>query len=314
MTGPHNPNIQQAGLAPGQGQHGLNGQQEAGTVPAPALQDGPPAPEAPRLPIAEDPNVTRGDSVVSRDEYQKLLDEREESNRRIAALEAHLIAGKSNAPSNFTSMKTTLSVPSLEKGMSWQDYKFKVELWKQMQPVPLEAMGWCLINSLPQQDDRYLQQRITDAIGMDAISSKDGADKVVEQLGILIRNPTFVRLVEWDYAWSTVKQGSKTFDAFVTRVRNLAKESQEEFGLELPKGIIAAKLLGGCSQMSPDNIGNITQGIDILKEGQDKASDVSRKIEDAIRKHISTVRVFQEKPRPTQIWPQCKSCTSYPTV
>ena len=118
----------------------------------------------------------------------------------------------------------------------------------------------------------------------------------MQQLGQLIRNPTFVRLVEWDVAWANVKQGSKTFDGFVTQVRNLAKESKEEFGLELPRGIIAAKLLGGCSQMSPENIGVITQGLDIIKEGQDASNDVSRKIEEAIRKHISTVKVFMDKP------------------
>ena len=193
----------------------------------------------------------------------------------------------------YSTMKTTITVPTLEKGMSWADYKFRVQMWKQTKPIPPESMGWCLLHALPHNDDRYLQQRIVDAVSAPAICTKEGADIVVEALGNLIRNPTFVRLVEWDIAWSSIKQGTKSFDAFVTRVRNLAKESKEEFGLELPKGIIAAKLLGGCSQMSAENIGVITQGLTITgKEGQGNGEDVSRDVEEAIRKHISTVRVF----------------------
>ena len=249
--------------------------------------------ETETTPRIEDQVLLRQDSVVTREEYLKLLKEKEEYNNRIKVLEQAFSSAGSSA-SHYSTMKTTIPVPCLERGMTWQDYKFRVELWKQARPVPPESMGWCLINALA-SDDRCLQQRITDAIGVAALSHKDGADKVVEQLGVLIRNPTFVRLVEWDYAWSNIRQGSKSFDHFVTKVRNLAKESQDEFALELPKGVIAAKLLGGCSQMSPENIGTITQGIDIIKEGQDKQGDVSRTIEEAIRKHISTVRVFADK-------------------
>ena len=166
-------------------------------------------------------------------------------------------------------------------------------MWKQTQPIPPESMGWCLLHALPHNDERFLQQRIVDLVSAPAICTKEGADIVVEALGTLIRNPTFVRLVEWDLSWSSIKQGTKSFDAFVTKVRNLAKESKEEFGLDLPKGIIAAKLLGGCSQISAENIGVITQGLTITgKEGQGNGEDVSRAVEEAIRKHISTVRVF----------------------
>ena len=253
-------------------------------------------------PHAQDPALTRQQSEVSRTEYDRLLKEKDDQDKRLKALEDQVKSNNGPGASHYATMKTTISVPTLEKGMTWADYKFRVQLWQQARPVPPESMGWCLINALPTSDGRYLQQRIVDAIGIGAVSQKDGADLVVEELGRLIRNPTFVRLVEWDVAWATVKQGSKTFDAFVTQVRNLAKESKEEFGLELPKGIIAAKLLGGCSQMSPDNIGVITQGLDILVEGQDATSDVSRKIEEAIRKHISTVRVFTDRPnRPNHV-------------
>ena len=247
----------------------------------------------------QDPQaLARQQTEVSRLEYDRLK-EKEDQERRLKALEDQIQTNAAPGASHYATMKTTITVPSLEKGMSWQDYKFRVELWKQARPVPPESMGWCLINALPSNDGRCLQQRIVDAIGINTLSTKEGADQVVQQLGQLIRNPTFVRLVEWDVAWANVKQGTKTFDGFVTQVRNLAKESKEEFGLELPKGIIAAKLLGGCSQMSPENIGVITQGLDILKEGQDAASDVSRKIEEAIRKHISMVKVFSDKPHGT---------------
>ena len=87
-----------------------------------------------------------------------------------------------------------------------------MNIWKQGRPVQPEQMGWCLLNALPKGDERCLKQRIVAAIGLEALGEEDGAEKVINELGELIRNPTFVRLVEWDYAWANLKQGAKTFD------------------------------------------------------------------------------------------------------
>ena len=240
--------------------------------------------------------LQRQNTEVSRAEYDRLLSEKLNQDRRLERLERQMTAS-TNAPPQYSTMtKTTIPVPTLEKGMSWMEYKFNVNIWKQGRPVQPEQMGWCLLNALPKGDDRCLKQRIVAAIGLEALGEEDGADKVINELGELIRNPTFVRLVEWDYAWANLKQGAKTFDGFVTKVRELVKESEEEFNLNIPKGLVAAKLLAGCSQLTPDNIGVITQGMDIIKEGQDASTDIARKVEAAIRRHVSTVKVFSDKP------------------
>lgn len=176
--------------------------------------------------------------------------------------------------------------------MTWLDYKFSVDLWKRGKPVAPEQMGWCLLNALPStKNHRHLRKRIMEKIGFSALEAEDSAVQVVNALGELIGSPHFIRLVEWEHNWSNAVQGTKSFDAFVTKVRELAHEAEDEFNIQIPKNLIAVKMLSGRDQVSPQNIDLITQGISMMQEGQ----MTSKLVEQSIRNHVSTVKVFQKQ-------------------
>ena len=119
-------------------------------------------------PVPGDNQLQRQNTEVSRAEYDRLLSEKLTQDRRLERLERQMTAGTTAPPQYSTMTKTTIPVPTLEKGMSWMEYKFNVKIWKQGRPVQPEQMGWCLLNALPKGDDRCLKQRIVAAIGLEA--------------------------------------------------------------------------------------------------------------------------------------------------
>lgn len=142
-------------------------------------------PHAPEGPGRE--QIQRQNTEVSRAEYDRLLMEKQAQDLRLERLERQMTA--TTAPPQYSTMtKTTIPVPTLEKGMSWMEYKFNMNIWKQGRPVAPEQMGWCLLNALPKSDDRCLKQRIVAAIRIEALGEEDGAEKLINELGELIRN------------------------------------------------------------------------------------------------------------------------------
>merc|ERR1719282_650361 len=83
----------------------------------------------------------------------------------------------------------------------------------------------------------------------------------------------------------SIKQGSGTFDKFMTRLRSMKKMAKDEFGFELPQMIMVAKMLQGCSEVTPENIGIITQGIKLESEGQD---NLEAMVEASIKQFVTT--------------------------
>ena len=171
--------------------------------------------------------------------------------------------------SNFVSTRTTFNTPRMEKGMTFEDYEYDVKLWMASGLVAKEKQALLLINEFPSKDERMLKKTVVDAIGIENLAKADGAQRVLEELGKILKSPTFVRLASWLEAFESVKQGSGTFDKFMTRLRSMKKMAKDEFGFELSPMIMVAKMLQGCSQVTPENIGIITQGIKLESEGQD---------------------------------------------
>merc|ERR1719232_1099768 len=177
----------------------------------------------------------------------------------------------------------------MEKGMTFEDYEYDVKLWMASGLVAKEKQALLLINEFPSKDERMLKKTVADAIGFENLAKADGAQRVLDELGKILKSPTFVRLASWLEGFESIKQGSGTFDKFMTRLRSMKKMAKDEFNFELPPMIMVAKMLQGCSQVTPENIGIITQGIKLESEGQD---NLEAKIEASIKQFVTTVGVF----------------------
>ena len=121
--------------------------------------------------------------------------------------------------SNFVSTRTTFNTPRMEKGMTFEDYEYDVKLWMASGLVAKEKQALLLINEFPSKDERMLKKTVADAIGFDNLAKADGAQRVLEELGKILKSPTFVRLASWLEGFESVKQGSGTFDKFMTRLK-----------------------------------------------------------------------------------------------
>ena len=192
--------------------------------------------------------------------------------------------------SNFISTRTTLSTPKMEKGMTYEDYEYDVKIWMASGLVAKDKQALLLINEFPSKDERDMKKTVVDAIGIDNLAKDDGAQRVLDELAKILKCPTFVRLVSWSETFESVKQGSGTFDRFMTKLKGLKKTAKDEFKFDVPPMIMVAKMLQGCSRVTPENIGIITQGLKLDEEGQ----DIETKVEANIKQFVSTVGVFSK--------------------
>ena len=191
---------------------------------------------------------------------------------------------------NFISTTTTLNTPKLEKGMTYEDYEYDVKLWMASGLVAKDKQALLLINEFPSKDDRDMKKTVVDAIGIDNLGKDDGAQRVLDELAKILKCPTFVRLASWLETFESVKQGSGTFDRFMTKLKGMKKMAKDEFKFNVPPMIMVAKMLQGCSRVTPENIGIITQGLKLDEEGQ----DIEAKVEANIKQFVSTVGVFSK--------------------
>ena len=117
--------------------------------------------------------------------------------------------------SNFMSARTTFNTSRMEKGMTFHDYEYDVKIWMASGLVAKDKQALLLINEFPSKDERMLKKTVVDAIGIENLAKTDGAQRVLDELGKILKTPTFVRLASCLEAFESVKQGSGTFDKFI---------------------------------------------------------------------------------------------------
>ena len=72
-------------------------------------------------------------------------------------------------------------------------------------------------------------------------------------------------------------------------IKQMVKMAEEDFGIQLLCKLIAAKLLASSSNITPENVGSITAGLD-LTTGDDAKLD--EKLEVKLRQYSFTVQSF----------------------
>ena len=182
-----------------------------------------------------------------------------------------------------------VNTPKLEVGTTFDMYKFNVRCWQRTVEGQLskKAQATLLVTNLP-DSDKYggLKRIIVEKLSWAKIEVDDGVDNVLDALDTILRSPSFIRLISWNKRWEKLDQGSQNFDKHVLTIRQMVKMAEEDFGITIPSKLIAAKLLSSCSNITPENVGSITNGLD-LTTGEDAKLD--EKLEVKLRQYSSTV-------------------------
>ena len=195
--------------------------------------------------------------------------------------------------SNLTS-KFDIKVPSLEPGMTFEDYKHDVEVWKQFVEgyLPLREQGNALINRLPTTDPKMVKRTIVDRIGLDNIRSDNAVDLILTEMVRILQPEQFSRLVEWMRRFETLSQGNMDYEKFTLKLRLLEKSAREDFKFIIPKEMMVAKLLLGANEVRAHNIGLLTHDLKLTGAGQ--TEDLYVNVENKLRTLIGHTQTFTQ--------------------
>ena len=173
-----------------------------------------------------------------------------------------------------------VNTPKMEVGMTFTVYKFNVRCWQKTIEGQLskKAQATLLVTNLPDTDAfGGLKRIVVEKLGWSNIECPQGVDNVLDTLDAIIRSPSFVRLISWMKRWEKLDQGGSNFDKHVLNIKHHVKMAEEDFGIKLPVKLIAAKLLSSSSNITPENVGSITAGLD-LTTGDDQEQDPKERL------------------------------------
>ena len=139
-----------------------------------------------------------------------------------------------------------VNTPKMEVGMTFMMYKFNVRCWQKTVEGQLtkKAHATLLVTNHPDIDAfGGLKRIVVERLGWNRIECPEGVDNILDTLDSIIRSPSFVRLISWMKIWKKLEQGNQNFDKHVLNIKQMVKMAEEDFGIQLPCKLIAAKLL-----------------------------------------------------------------------
>ena len=161
-------------------------------------------------------------------------------------------------------------VPRLEEGMSWEDYNRQVGLWADMDPAPKDKLGLLLLAALPTKGDRMggLQAVCQDKLGLPAIKSEQGLEKLLGALKEMMVKPTYCRVVEWYEDLCKLRQkGHWDMLQWVNSVRDIVKRAKADLGFDMPDILQVGLLMARCVSIEPGIMASIMSKLTI-KSGE----------------------------------------------
>ena len=234
-------------------------------------------------------------AVLTQEEMEnvrKVLAENEELKRKVTTAESQIAAlrGATAMPQVFIDQHSQAKTPIMKEGMSYARYKFDIECWEKATPKMVKKdRGPKLIACWPEDDGHGgLKKTLVNRLGWDKIEHEDGVTSILNELESIMCCPSWVRAANWQDNWDSLEQGSDPYEAFLNKIREAKKVASDDFGFEVPQVMICSKILRGCKDVTPENVGVITQSVE-FKSTDPKLAD---KLEDQVRKFISSKAVM----------------------
>ena len=225
------------------------------------------------------------------DNVRKVLAENEELKRKVTTAESEIAAMRGAAmPQVFIDQHSQAKTPAMKEGMSYAKYKFDIECWEKATPkMAKKDRGPKLIACWPEDDGHGgLKKTLVNRLGWEKIEHTDGVTTILKELENIMCCPSWVRAANWQDNWDSLEQGADPYEAFLNKIREAKKMAADDFGFEVPQVMICSKILRGCKDVTPENVGVITQSVEFKSDDM----ELSDKLENQVRKFISSKAVM----------------------
>jgi len=182
-------------------------------------------------------------------------------------------------------------VPKILKIMSFEDYKDLVNKSEYMTDKPKKKRAMILTMELPLNDAHGgLQRAVRNKYKNEELMVEGGVKMLMDFLGTILQEQTFVRLRSWMHRWENFRQKpSWSIERYLTEFHTLVSEAKSQFQHDIHPQFQALKLMNGCTEIPEDHVGSLTCLLDI------KAQNFAMEVEKIIRSFVTSRKALGTK-------------------
>ena len=183
-----------------------------------------------------------------------------------------------------------VETPTMKSGMKYSDWVHWVHVWQHSVKISKKEQAMLLLQALPLQTERFgnLQKLVADNLGIEKnIKCSNGVENIVKELDKLYKEEEFPALITFMRKWEGLTQKTGQIEIFFQEVKSLSRDAKDTFGLVIPPMMIAAKLMTGCTELSPENFASIAAAVDFSVNSKGaKDNDANKNIDVIVEKEI----------------------------
>ena len=205
-----------------------------------------------------------------------------------------------------------VETPTMKQGMKYPDWVHWVHVWQHSVKIPKREQAMLLLQALPLHTERFgnLQKLVADNLGIEAnIKCSKGVENIIKELDKLYKEEEFPALITFMRKWESLTQKTGQIEVFFQEVKSLTRDARDTFGLVIPPMMIAAKLMTGCTELTPEHFASIAASVDFTVNAKgakdiDPNKNIDVKVEKEIRKFINnlgSLSVGSMKNRPKNV-------------
>ena len=191
----------------------------------------------------------------------------------------------------------SIETPTMKTGMKYADWVHWVHIWQHSVKVSKKEQAMLLLQALPLHTERFgnLQKLVSDNLGIETnIKCRQGVENIIRELDKLYKEEEFPALITFMRKWEQISQKPGQIEIYFQQVKSLIRDAKDTFGLVIPPMMVAAKLMLGCTELSPENFAAIAASIDFSvntkgAKDSDPLNNIDVKVEKEIRKFINNV-------------------------
>ena len=190
-----------------------------------------------------------------------------------------------------------VETPTMKSGIKYSDWVHWVRVWQHSVKISRKEQAMLLLQALPLQTERFgnLQKLVADNLGIEAnIKCKEGVENIIKELDKLFKEEEFPALITFMRKWETLAQKQGQIEVFFQEVKSLTRDAKDTFGLVIPPMMVAAKLMTGCTELSPEHFAAIAASVDFTVNSKgakdaDPNRNIDVRVEKEIRKFINNI-------------------------
>ena len=191
----------------------------------------------------------------------------------------------------------SVETPTMKTGMKYADWVHWVHVWQHSIQIPKKEQAMLLLQALPLHTERFgnLQKLVADNLGIEEnIKCRKGMENIIQELDKLYKEEEFPALVTFMKKWEQITQKPGQIEVYFQQIKSLTKDAKDTFGLVIPPMMVAAKIMIGCTELSPENFAAIAASIDFSVNAKgakdsDPLKNIDVKVENEIRKFIKNM-------------------------